>query len=267
VVQHIVVVVKNRGKPPPMAKRARKRQSLTLGLDLPPPYRLVTLREVGDAFAHAKAIAPHAGAGTLVRVGRFDVVEFAVVLEPEECLFSARRAFYAGLTALGDALCRLAPPERPITFGWPGAIYADGGLIGGARLAWPQGGAESEPPDWLVFGACVRTVAMGVREAGLRPLEWALDEAGFDDLGGGCLIGLFARYLMAAIDAWQEDGFAILAQRYLSRLACDKGALARLDTSGDLLVHRPGRREADRYGLAQALLAPTSREAGTEGLA
>src|ERR1700687_5983455 len=88
-------------------------------LDLPSLYRLVTLREVGDAFAHAKAIAGEAGAGTLVHVGRFDVVEFAVVLEPDEPLRTARRAFYVGLTALGDALGALAPPERPITFGWP----------------------------------------------------------------------------------------------------------------------------------------------------
>jgi hypothetical protein len=72
--------------------------------DLPPPFQLVTLREVGDAFAHAQAIAPEQGAGTLVHVGRFDLSEFAVVLEPEEPLASARRVFYAGMVALRDAL-------------------------------------------------------------------------------------------------------------------------------------------------------------------
>jgi len=49
-------------------------------LDLPPPFRLVMLRDVGDAFAHACAHAAELGAGTLVFVGRFDVAEFAVVL-------------------------------------------------------------------------------------------------------------------------------------------------------------------------------------------
>src|SRR6201996_7079126 len=49
-------------------------------VDLPPPFRAVALREAGDAFAHAIRSAPHAGAGTLVHVGRFDLVEFAVVL-------------------------------------------------------------------------------------------------------------------------------------------------------------------------------------------
>ena len=64
---------------------------------LPPPFSLVTLREVGDAFAHASAIAAEQGAGTLVYVGRFDLAEFAVVLEPDEPLRGARRAFYAGM--------------------------------------------------------------------------------------------------------------------------------------------------------------------------
>ena len=73
-------------------------------LDLPPGFRLVTLREVGDAFAHAKANAAELGAGTLVFVGRFDLAEFAVVLEPDEPLRTARRAFYAGIAALTDAL-------------------------------------------------------------------------------------------------------------------------------------------------------------------
>src|SRR5215471_3145250 len=122
-------------------------------LDLPPPFRAIALREVGDAFAQAKLIAAEAGAGTLVHVGRFDLVEFAVVLEPEEALRTARRVLYAGLNALADALAACAPPEKPISFDWPDAIRIDGGLLGGARLAWPAGVDEDAPPPWLVFGA------------------------------------------------------------------------------------------------------------------
>src|SRR5262249_50064409 len=88
--------------PPP--GRTRLRTSSKPALDLPPPFRLVALREVGDAFAHAVAVAGEEGAGTLVHVGRFDLAEFAVVLEPEEPLRTARRALYAGLVALADAL-------------------------------------------------------------------------------------------------------------------------------------------------------------------
>src|SRR5215471_3600105 len=115
-------------------------------LDLPPPYRPVALREAGDAFAHATAHASTLGAGSLVHVGRFDLAEFAVVLEPDESLATARRAFYAGMSALADALAAHAPPEKPITIDWPDAIRIDQGLIGGGRLAWPDDAVENEPP-------------------------------------------------------------------------------------------------------------------------
>src|ERR1043166_9064813 len=101
------------------------------------------------------SIAPEAGAGTLVYVGRFDLAEFAVVLEPDEPLRTARRAIYLGMTALLDALLAYSPPEKAVESGWPDAIHVDGGLVGGGRLGWPPGAAEDEPPDWLVFGAMI----------------------------------------------------------------------------------------------------------------
>jgi hypothetical protein len=234
-------------------------------LDLPPPFTLVTLREVGDAFAHAQAIATEAGAGTLVHVGRFDLKEFAVVLEPDEPLQTARCAFYAGMVALRDALAAHAPPERPISFIWPDAIHIDGGLIGGGRLAWPTGVAETEPPPWLVFGASIRTVAMGASEAGLRPLATALEEQGFDELASGWLIESFARHLMRAIDAWRADEFAMVARAYVHHLATEKGATPALDCNGDLLVRWRGQQEPDRHDLAAALATPSWLDPATGG--
>src|SRR5512138_3551325 len=117
-------------------------------LDLPPMFRLITLREVGDAFAHACGVAAELGAGALVFVGRFDLAEFAVVLEPDEPLRTARRAFYAGMAALIEALAARAPPEKPISCTWPDAIHIDHGLVGGGQLAWSDG-PEDEPPQWL----------------------------------------------------------------------------------------------------------------------
>jgi hypothetical protein len=94
----------------PQGSRTRQKTALASEIVLPPPFTLVTLREVGDAFAHAKALAPRNGAGTLVYVGRFDLCEFAVVLEPDEPLRQARRSFYAGMSALADAIVALRRP-------------------------------------------------------------------------------------------------------------------------------------------------------------
>src|SRR5260221_7331201 len=232
---HVIIITNNlreSGTQMPLQERPRLRTSSRPALDLPPPFRLVTLREVGDAFAHATRVAAEEGAGTLVCVGRFDLAEFAVVLEPEEPLKTARRAVYAGLTALADALAVHAPPGRPIPFDGPDAVRVNGGLVGGARFAWPQGAEENEPPAWLVFAAMIRTVALGDEEPGLRPLSAALEEEGFDDLGSGRLGESFARHLMVAVDAWQEHGFGEIAERYLPRLAPVNGCLRDIADKG-----------------------------------
>jgi Biotin/lipoate A/B protein ligase family len=249
----------------PNEPQSRMRTSSKPALDLPPPFHLVTLREVGDAFAHAVSVAAEEGAGTMVYVGRFDLAEFAVVLEPEEPLRTARRALYAGLAALADALAVHAPPEKPITFDWPDAVRVDGGLVGGARLAWPQGASEDETPPWLVFGAMIRTVAMGEGEPGLNPLSAALEDEGFDGLGSGRLVESFARHLMVAVDAWQEQGFAEVGRNYLARLAPEKGMRRDIDDNGDLLVRRMGNTESERRALIPALAKPSWLDPKTGG--
>ena len=138
---------------------------------LPPPYSLVTLREVGDAQRHAIEIADQRGAGTLVYVGRFDLAEFAVIIEPDEPLRTARRAFYAGMVAVGDAITAYAPPEVPVLFDWPDAIRVNLGLVGGGQLAWPKDCKEDEVPRWLVFGAMIRIVSL-TEEPGVHPVSY-----------------------------------------------------------------------------------------------
>lgn len=240
----------------PREKRVRISQPHARALDLPPPFRLVTLREVGDAFAHACANAAEFGAGTLVLVDRFDVAEFAVVLEPDEPLATARRAFYAGMVALADALSALAPPETPIAVDWPDAIHVDGGLVGGGRLSWPDGAAEQTVPDWLVFGATIRLVSMSGKEAGLHPLATALGDEGFCDIGAEHLVAGFSRHLMVAIDRWQEGGFAPIAAEYIARLKPGAGARRDLNDVGDLVVQRLGK-AIDRRPLLPTLTVPS----------
>jgi hypothetical protein len=208
---------------------------------LPPGFQLVSLRESGDAFAHACRIAPESGAGTFVSVGRFDVLEFAVVLEPEEPLVSARRGFFAGMVAIADALASFAPPEKPITFTWPDTVHFDGGRLGGARLGWPEGCAEDEVPDFLVFGAMLLASPVGQRDTGLLPEVTFLEEEGFDPQEHNFIVESFARHILVAFDLWNERGFDAIAGNYLARLPAGAGETRRaLDTNGDLLLHRNG---------------------------
>ena len=231
--------------------------SLAEPIHLPPPFTLVRLRESGDAFAHACRIAPESGAGTLVYVGRFDLAEFAVVLEPAEPLRSARRAFYAGMVALTDALRAYAPPSKPITIGWPDAVRIDGGLVGGGRMGWPSDADEDAPPPWLVFAAMIRTVAMSDDEPGVHPLASALDQEGFGEAGAAQITESFARHLMLALDGWRVDGFDSLARDYLTRMPRERQTVQRIDDRGDLLTRRLGMDKTERNDLVQALATPS----------
>jgi hypothetical protein len=237
----------------------------TPGLDLPPAYRVVTLREAGDALGHAREIAPKEGAGTLVWVRRFDVVEFALVLEPEEPLASARRAHYAGMCALYDALAVHAPPEKLIQFAWPDAILVDGGLAAGAQLGWPAN-ADEKSPTWLVFAAMVRTAIMGAGEPGARPDAVALEDEGFDELGSGRIIETFARHFLSWVDTWQQEGFAPVAKHYLKRLSGDEALEYSIDGVGDFLARRKGKLDTTKQKLIPALEKLAWYDAGSRGL-
>jgi hypothetical protein len=229
----------------PQGARTREKTPLGQELSLPPPFTAVRLREVGDAFAHAISIAAEQGAGTLVYVGRFDLAEFAVVLEPEEPLAQARRAFYAGMVALADALAAHAQPETTITIDWPDAIAVNRGLVGGGRIGWLQGVAEDETPPWLVFGAMIRTVSMTGIEPGLTPLSTALEEEGFTDGTSNAVIESFARNLM--------------------RLPAEKGLRRDIDDNGDLLVRRMGKATAERKKFLPQLAVPSWLDPVTKG--
>jgi biotin-(acetyl-CoA carboxylase) ligase len=217
----------------------------------------VRLRESRDAFAHALGIADESGAGTLTYVGRFDLAEFAVVLEPSEPLRTARRAFYAGMVGLTDALRAYAPPNKEIAIGWPDAVRIDGGLVGGGRLGWSSSAKEDEPPRWLVFGAMIRTVAMTDKEAGVYQLASALDQEGFGEAGAVQLTESFARHLMCALDAWQTDGFDGIAREYLTRLVREPNTSRIIADDGNLLVRRIGTDGTDRRDLRKSLLSPS----------
>jgi biotin-(acetyl-CoA carboxylase) ligase len=224
-------------------------------LKLPPPYEPLRLREYGDAFAHAIAVAPKRGAGTLVHVGRFDLAEFAVVLEPKDPLAKARRAFYAGMAALADTIAAAAPPETAIHIDWPDALYVNWGLVGGGRLAWPAKIEANKIPDWLVFGSMIRTANKTTVDPGLTPNLTALDEEGFAEITSNHVIESFARNLMLLLNDWQESGFAAVSKAYCERLSHENGKNWHIDDNGDL-ISLNANRQTERKALLPRLAKP-----------
>lgn len=242
-------------------------------LDLPPGYTVVGLRESGDAFAHAQSIAASEGAGTLVWVRRFDTVEIALVLEPEQPLADARRVFYAVMNAAADSIAAYCPPERPLAFSWPDTIMLDGGILGGAQLAWPPDCAEDATPDWLVGGLMLRSVVstkrdiaelMGQTGRGLgeqldqvQRRGTSLEAEGFEIMAAEPIINSFCRHFMVYLDQWNEKGFVPVGQHYLARVPEQKGVKRGIDGNGDLLLRKlADPKNPTRQSLVDALAKP-----------
>jgi hypothetical protein len=156
------------------------------------------------------------------------------------------------MVALCDALAALAPPEKPITIGWPDAIRIDGGLVGGGRLAWSRRSYQSGTPEWLVFGAMVRTVTMSGAESGMHPLSTALEEEGFGEADSGRILEGFARHLMMAVDRCREGGIDAIVTNYVAKMERDNGTRWNIEQNGDFSISRPGK-PIERRTLLSAL--------------
>ncbi|WP_375457779.1 biotin/lipoate--protein ligase family protein [uncultured Enterovirga sp.] len=198
--------------------------------ELPPAFSLVRIAGGTGAFEQACRLAGQEGAGTFVWSPGEEVLDLAVILEPDEPLRTARRAFFIGMTAILDALGSVAPPEKPLSVDWPGTIRFDGARLGGGRLAWPDACAEDHIPDWLVFSAALIASKDRAGEPGLTPGSTSLDEEGFGPEERDRLAEAFARHLLRGFVLWREDGFEAAAASYLARLSGDGRTM--IDRSG-----------------------------------
>jgi hypothetical protein len=70
---------------------------------------------------------------------------------------------------------------------------------------------------------------------------------------------------MAAVDTWQEQGFAAIAREYLTRLPRERGVRREIAENGDLLIVRANDASEERLALLPALAHPAWRDPATRG--
>lgn len=227
-------------------------------VELPPGFALAAPPPGQDPFAYACEAAEALGAGTLVWARGSDQLDVAVVLEPEEPLATARRAFLIGMSALVDAVASVAPPDKTLTLDWPDAIRFDGARLGGGRLGLPTGAREEDVPPYLVFGGSLILSKSHAGDPGLTPDSTSFEEEGFEPGSDVAIIEAFARYLMRGFHAWREDSFEAAVAGFLTRLRRPgSGSAPVLNGVGDLVSGEGG------GNLAAALRAPAWLERDT----
>jgi hypothetical protein len=227
------------------------RPATPAAFDLPPSFTAV--RTSRDAFGAARGLAFGGGeAGTLVVAENRDLLELAVVLEPDRPAADCFAALPVAMLALADALAAVGPPLKPVGFIWPHRLVLDGAEVGRARLALPK--PSDEPlPAWLVVGLELRLrFGTGADEPGRTPERTALAEEGFGEVTPTAIVEAFARHLLHSVHRWQEEGLGPATSHYRARLVAPEGEGVRFDPlTFDLL--RAGPPES-REGLAERLL-------------
>jgi biotin-(acetyl-CoA carboxylase) ligase len=193
--------------------------------------------------------AGRAGAGDVFWARATDLMDVAIILEPEVALEQSTQMPFAAMVALGDALGAIAPPEVGVYYRWPGDIVVNGARAGSVRFAVPRDAAEGAVPRWLVVGATL-TIRAGrsAPDPGLDTENTTLEEEGCAGITRTDLIESFCRHFLVWVHNWEQDGFRQISELWVERARqiADEatpdgvtGTLLGLDDGGNLLVKPP----------------------------
>lgn len=198
-------------------------------------------RITGDAFAHALSGARDGrlGAGDCVWRDVADVLEIALVMEPEVARARCPEMALLAMVAFGDAAGALMPPEIGITYRWPHLIDVNGAEAGRIRFAMPEAGDA-----WLVAGLIVQVHPLLAPEIepGRDLDRTSLWDEGAGDVSVDALVESVARHWVSWLHTWDEEGFAPVAEQWLARrddqnrLAHRDGRFVGLDDVGNAIV-------------------------------
>ena len=120
---------------------------------LPPAFQLVRLDREVRAFERAVRAAPRGiEHGTVYWSDRGDLLDMALVLEPDVPAQAALQEVPILTVAACEALDQLLPPAMPVACAWPADLILNSARVGGVRaLAAPTADPAGRPP-WLVLG-------------------------------------------------------------------------------------------------------------------
>lgn len=191
------------------------------------------------------------GAGDVLWKKSYEVVDLAIVLEPDIPLEKAVQMIPLTMVACGDSLGALTPPQVGVSFKWPNMIKVNYGNVGLVRaMADMRAKSTGGAPDWLIIGLTIRLRHNSKKfEPGSNPDITALAEEGCPDLTCSKFIESFSRHFLTWINYWQDDGFKPVHAAWLFRATDQKqetvfefgevkfeGEFLGLDENGNLLA-------------------------------
>lgn len=227
--------------------------------DVPAPFRLIRLDEVGSTNDEARRLAlsgaaadclvvaakrQTAGRGRRGRawVGPQGNLYCSTLLAIDGDLARAAQLGFAAAVALVDAF-RALVPDMPFACKWPNDVLAEGRKCSGMLL-------EPVGQDWLILGIGVN-VAEAPPPGQLVYPACALSDLGFSG-GADQVLAAFCAAFAPLLAAWRTHGFAPVRAAWLERargigqpvvvrLETEtlSGTFAGLDEEGALLLDQP----------------------------
>ena len=184
-------------------------EGVTPALMLPPGFLAIPAAD--DLWPLALAAAAAGEPGSVFWDGSAGCCRAAFVFEPDRSI-DAGALLDLGLLALFDAIALLAPPRLPLTIALPDRLMVDGATVATLRAAIGPGLV----PTWAVLGLDVAVDLQGP-SPGERPDRTCLAEEGFGAVTPAQVLEYTSRSLLGWIDAWREEGPAILARTVAQR--------------------------------------------------
>ena len=200
------------------------------------------------------------GAGDLVWSKDLSTARLAIILEPEVTAERALCMVPLAMVTVADSIGAIGPPNLPITFDWPKTIFANGAVVGGVDMYFPDGARKQDIPDFAVLALNLdifwssdrnRQAGNALLEPGKDLTRTVLHEEGAGDLDRTLIIESWARHFLAWVDTWEQDGFKSVHENWLfrannrnetvtvkTRSGSEQGTLLGMDEHGGLLLRQ-----------------------------
>ena len=159
----------------------------------------------------------NAGAGDVFWSLAEDVLDIAVVLEPEVAAGQCCQMLFTAMVAFGDSFGAIGPPEVGVFYRWPNLMLINAAKVGEARIAMPTC-AEADLPRWLTVGLRVQIQPDETApEPGYDLLNTCLWHEGAGEVDRTLLVESFARHFLTWINTWTDDGFKPVHENWTGR--------------------------------------------------
>ena len=215
---------------------------------LPPLLKPEKVSKDVDVFQKAISSSTQADTGTVFYSEKSDLVDIAILLNPEVSQKKCNQMIFVLTVAVGDAIGALAPPEVIVTNSFPGYIFLNKGEAGVVNFAIDNQKSDKDIPEWLILGLQLKIKETNqMNEDHPDPDLTSLETEGAGFISRTRLIESVSRHFLAWLNQWEDDGFAPVIKMWNQRIENDKviemsnGSIAKLltiDENGVAVVEK-----------------------------